>query len=70
VGSPKNPRLPVGFTPALHAAIAERASRMGLSLSATVRHLVAAALHLDTELAARAASAAEARLAMFRETEQ
>jgi hypothetical protein len=107
VGSPNNPRLPVGFTPALHAAIAERASRMGLSLSATVRHLVAAALRLDTEagprpdspaalaalvaaehatlmvasvlpdgerrmeeLAARAASAAEARLAIFREVEQ
>lgn len=58
MGTPKSRRLPVGFTTAQQTAIAERAGRSGLSLSATVRQLVAAALAFDTEPASRADSPA------------
>jgi hypothetical protein len=49
VGHPHAHRLQVAFTSAQRAAIAEQAARAGLSLSATVRQLVAAALSLDGE---------------------
>jgi hypothetical protein len=47
VGIPRSHRLQVAFTPDQRSAIAERARGAGLSLSATVRQLVAAALSLD-----------------------
>lgn len=49
VGTSTGGRLPVTFTLAQRQAIAERAGSSGLSLSATVRQLVEAALRLDTE---------------------
>ena len=104
VGTSQARRLQVGFTAAQRTAIAVQARQSGLSLSATVRQLVSAALSLDpgtgakadspaslaalvaaeqavlmvasvlpdgelrmAELGAKAAQAAEERLAMFRE---
>jgi len=104
VGTSQGRRLQVGFTAAQRSAIAEQARLGGLSLSATVRQLVSAALSLEpgtggkadspaslaalvaaeqavlmvasvlpdgelrmAELGARAAQAAEERLALFRE---
>ena len=58
VGNPLGRRLQVGFTAAQRSAIADRARRTGLSLSAIVRQLVAAALTLDSEPGPRADSAA------------
>lgn len=54
----KGHRLPIGFTAAQHAAIAERAEQRGLSLSATVRQLVSAALARDAEAGGKADSPA------------
>lgn len=104
VGTSQARRLQIGFTAAERTAIAEQARQSGLSLSATVRQLVSAALSLEpgiggkadspaslaalvaaeqavlmvasvlpdgelrkAELAAKAAQAAEERLALFRE---
>jgi hypothetical protein len=47
MGPSRSRRLQVGFTPAQRSAIAERARGAGLSLSATVRQLVAASLSLE-----------------------
>ncbi len=49
VGTSTGHRLPVTFTAAQRAAIADRAAARGQSLSTTVRQLVAAALTFDTE---------------------
>jgi hypothetical protein len=58
VGTPQTHRLQVAFTAAQRAAIAERAQRAGLPLSAIVRQLVGTALVLDTEPGVRADSPA------------
>jgi len=58
VGNPPRRRLQVGFTDAQRSAIADRARRSGLSLSAIVRQLVSAALTFDSEPGPRADSAA------------
>jgi hypothetical protein len=58
VGTPKRRRLPIGFTATQQAAIAERATRTGLTLSATVRALVSTALTFDSEPGPRADSPA------------
>ena len=107
MGIPRTRRLQVSFTAAQRSAVVERARVAGLSLSATVRQLVGAALAIDPpagtasdspaslaalvaaehsllmvasvlpegerrmhELRARAATAAEERLALFRESSQ
>lgn len=49
VGTSTGRRLLVTFTTAQRRAIVERAKNSGLSLSATVRHLVAGALAFGTE---------------------
>jgi len=58
VGTSQARRLQVGFTAAQRTAIAEQARQSGLSLSATVRQLVSAALSLDPGTGARADSPA------------
>ena len=58
VGTPQRRRLQVGLTDAQRSAIADRAWRSGLSLSAIVRQLVAAALTFDTEPSPRTDSPA------------
>jgi hypothetical protein len=62
VGTSRNYRLQVGFTPTQRSAIADRARSGGLSLSATVRHLVSAGLSLDPAAVANDSPAALAAL--------
>jgi len=58
MGTPNGQRLQVGFTTAQRSAIVERARRSGLSLSASVRQLVSAALTFDSEPGSRSDSPA------------
>ena len=58
MGTPKGKRLQIGFTTAQRSAIAERARQSGLSLSASVRQLVSAALTFDSEPGSRSDSPA------------
>src|SRR5258706_14113603 len=62
MGTSRSRRLQVGFTPAQRSAIAERARGAGLSLSATVRQLVAASLTLEATTGASNPPAALAAL--------
>ncbi len=58
VGTSPVRRLQVGFTPDQRSALAERARRDGLSLSAAVRRLVSAALSLEPAVSPEADSPA------------
>ncbi len=58
MGTPKGQRLQIAFTAGQRSAIAERAQRSGLSLSASVRQLVSAALTFDSEPGSRSDSPA------------
>jgi len=58
VGTSQGRRLQVGFTAAQRSAIAEQARLGGLSLSATVRQLVSAALSLEPGTGGKADSPA------------
>ena len=49
VGTPQTRRIQVRISASQRSAVAERAKQSGLSLSAVVRQLVAAALTFDTE---------------------
>ena len=58
MGTSQARRLQVGFTTAQRAAIVEQARHGGLSLSATVRQLVSAALSLEPSTGGKADSPA------------
>jgi hypothetical protein len=58
MGTPKSQRLQIAFTAGQRLAIAERARRSGLSLSASVRQLVSTALTFDSEPGSRSDSPA------------